>query len=409
MKFTDRKILNLKPGPQRYIEWESNGLGIRVSPHGRKSWVFMYRFNNKPRMMTLGTYPMMTVARAHEAHGKALSDLDQDIDPGANRVKENADSRSAPTVKDLKDEYIRKWAKKHKRSWAEDDRMLEKDVIPTWGNRRARDILRRDVIKLLDGIVDRGSPIVANRILEIIRKMFNFGIEQDITQGNPCALVRAPGKKTQRDRVLTPDEIKTFWNNLDKANMTMGTRIALKLLLVTAQRRAEVATIEIKELDLNTGWWTIPAEKTKNGLSHRVPLSATALKLVKQAIELAGDSTYLFPSPRMNKKTTPPSFKPITPSSLSKTIKRNQTDIGVSNFTPHDLRRTAASLMTGMGVDRLVVKKLLNHADRDITAVYDRHSYDPEKQKALNTWGRELETIIKGKKENKVVKLGAAS
>ena len=141
-------------------------------------------------------------------------------------------------------EYLDKWAKPHKRTWQEDKRILEKDVIPAWGRRKAKNITRRDVIRLIDGIVDRGSPIVANRTLEIIRKMFNFAVEQDIIETSPCVGVRAPGKETQRDRILTESEIRNFWNVLDRENkddepegsklrMALGTRLALKLQLLT--------------------------------------------------------------------------------------------------------------------------------------------------------------------------------
>lgn len=402
MKFTDRKVKNLKPMAskktgelERYIEWEGSGLGVRVSAQGRKSWIFMYRYEKKSRMMTLGVYPSMSVAEAHKSHGKALFDVEKGQDPGARLVEKKREDRSAPTVENLKKEYLQKWAKTHKRTWREDDRMLEKDVIPKWGKRKAESIKRRDVIRLLDGIVERGAPIVANRVLEIVRKMFNFGIEQDAVAINPCAGVRAPGKETQRERVLSEDEIRSYWEGLDKADMAPATRVALKLLLVTAQRRGEVATAEKSEFDKD--WWTIPGEKSKNGLSHRVPLSFLAVKLVREAIKLSGDSPYLFPSLQTSKS--------ITPGSLTKAISNNREVLGADRFTPHDLRRTAASLMTGAGIDRLVVKKILNHADRDVTAVYDRHSYDQEKQRAMKTWGRKLGNILEGKKQSKIVKL----
>lgn len=402
MKFTDRKIKNLKPLPKRYIEWEENsGLGIRVSPKGRKTWIFMYRFDGKARMMTIGTYPAVSVAAAHKTRGDALDDLENLVDPGVKIVETNIENRSAPTICELKQEYLEKWAKQHKRTWQEDKRILEKDVIPAWGRRKAKDIKRRDVITLLDSIVERGAPIVANRTLEIVRKMFNFAIEQDIIEISPCMKVRAPGKETQRDRVLSEDEIKIFWDALDrvvdiddenKLEMSAGIRLALKLQLLTAQRRGEIATAEIAEFDLNTGWWTIPGDKSKNGLSHRVPLSPQARKIVKQAIKLAGDSRYLFPSPRPGSS--------ITAGSLTKAINRNRGKIGIPNFSSHDSRRTAASLMTGMGISRLVVSRILNHVESGITAVYDRHSYDQEKQQAMNAWGRKLSSIITNTADN---------
>jgi integrase len=418
MKFTDRKIKNLKPGKDRYEVWEGNGLGIRVAPSGRKSWIFIYRFEGKARRMTIGVYPTTSVAEAHKAHGKALVDLDHDIDPGAKIVSERKQDRDASIVKDLMDEYLDKWAKPRKRTWQEDERMLEKDVIPAWGRRKAKNITRRDAIRLIDGIVEKGSPIVANRTLEIIRKMFNFAVEQDIIETSPCVGVRAPGKETQRDRILTESEIRNFWNVLDRKNkddapeesklrMALGTRLALKLQLLTAQRRGEVATAEIAEFDLDTGWWTIPGHKSKNGLSHRVPLSPQSLRVVKQAMELAENSPFLFPSPRSAESVSPRgekvTRKSIKAGALTRAINKNRAVINIDNFSTHDLRRTAASMMTAMGISRLVVSKILNHVESGITAVYDRHSYDQEKRQALDAWGRQLDTIIKGKKEDKKI------
>jgi len=157
MKFTDRKIKNLKPNKDRYEVWEGNGLGIRVAASGRKSWIFMYRYQGKARRMTIGVYPTISVAEAHKAHGKALADLDRDVDPGAKLVEARKQDRDALIVKTLAAEYMSKWAKPNKRTWKEDERMLEKDVIPAWGRRKARDITRRDVITLIDRIVERGA------------------------------------------------------------------------------------------------------------------------------------------------------------------------------------------------------------------------------------------------------------
>ena len=172
MRLTVRGIAALKAKAKRYEVWEDGrtGLGVRVSTVGRKSWVFMYRFNGKPRRMTLGTYPAVGVADARVKHARAKADLEKGIDPGGMEVERRRAERSAETVADLVEEYLEKWAKPRKRSAAEDERTLRKEVVPLWGNRKAKDITRRDVITLLDGIVERGSPIQANRTLAMIRK-----------------------------------------------------------------------------------------------------------------------------------------------------------------------------------------------------------------------------------------------
>jgi integrase len=403
-KLTDITIQNLKPGPKRFIEWEPHGLGVRVTPKGVKSFVFVYRYEGRLRMMTLRneagktTYPSISLAEARKAHRDALDKLNGGVDPAAMADAEREEHRSAPTVADLAGEYLEKWAKPRKRSWREDARILTKDVLPVWGQRKAKDITRRDVIRLLDGVVDRGAGIMANRTLAVIRKMFNFAVTRDMVPVSPCIGARAPAPEKSRDRVLTPDEIRALWQGLEAAKMAEGTKLALKLQLVTAQRKGEVVSAAWEELDLAESWWTIPGHKSKNGLPHRVPLSPLAIELFQAAKAYSGDSPWIFPSPRGNKH--------ITPEAVDHAIRRPGLEALGSTFVPHDLRRTAASNIASLGFGAFV-GKVLNHKERGVTAVYDRHSYDQEKRQALEAWGRKLTTIIFGSddNENKVVLL----
>ncbi len=252
MRLTDRTIKGFKPKTERYEVWEDGrtGLGVRVSPAGRKSWVYMYRFDGKARRMSLGTYPALSLASARVKHSKAKEALERGTDPGTRQIERRRVERNAETVTDLIDEYLEKWARPRKRSAAEDERVLNKDVRPEWGGRKAKAITRRDVITLLDDIVDRGSPIQANRTLAVVRKMFNFGISRDIVDATPVAMVKAPAQEHQRDRVLSADEIRTFWNGLDEAPMSAALKLVLKLELVTAQRKGELIGAPLSEFDL---------------------------------------------------------------------------------------------------------------------------------------------------------------
>jgi integrase len=391
MRFTDRGIAALKPKSERYEVWQDGrtGLGIRISTRGRKSWVFMYRFGGKARRMGFGTYPIISLASAHLRHAEAKADLEKGIDPGAKKIVRRRAERTAETVADLVEEYLEKHARPNKRSAAADERALRKEVIPAWGKRKAKDITRRDIITLLDGVVDRGSPVMANRLLALLRRMFAFAVERDILGATPCVLIKSPAKETPRDRVLSPAEIATFWEGLEKAQMTPKTRLALKLMLVTAQRRDEVISAPWSEFDLSKGVWEIPAGRSKNGHAHRVPLSPLACDLLKEAQERGGGSPWLFPSPRGD--------KPMDPAAASHAVRNNLSRTGVDGMTPHDLRRTAASHMTEMGIPRLVVSKVLGHSDGSITAVYDRFEYWPQKKQALEAWAARLEEILTGK------------
>ena len=414
MKLTDSKIKALKPKLERYEEWEDNGkgFGVRISPSGRKSWIYMYRFEGRARRMTIGVYPKMTLAKAHSKHAEAREALEKGNDPGIILTDSNKESRKSPTVALLVDEYIEKWAEPRKRTWKEDARMLSKDVIPILGRRKAKDIKRRDITLLIDEIVSRGSPIAANRTLRIIKKMFSFAVKRGVLDASPCVEIDTPAKENRRERVLAEDEIKMFWLGLDNAKMSDGTKWALKLLLITGQRKGEVTQAEWSEIDLKKGWWTIPTEKSKNERTHRVPLSKMAIDILKQAKELSGDSKWVFPSIK---------GRCITPRSISRAIRNNSKKktqgspkhtppygdfFGIEHFTPHDLRRTATSMMTRLGVPELEVSKVLNHAIQTVTGKhYNLYSYDNEKQSALRKWSQRLESIISGKTEGKIIQL----
>ncbi len=401
-KLTDVRVQSLKPKATRYEVWDpaAAGFGVRVTPKGIKSFVYLYRFEGLARRMTIGRYPQLSLSKARLKYASAKAALDdKGIDPGRGLVEGRAASRIAPTVIQLVDEYIEKWAMPRKRSWKEDKRLLAYDVIPILGRKKAAEVTRRDIRLLLDGIIDRGAPITANRVLAVVRKMFRFAVSRDIVPNNPCEAVEAPAKEASRDRVLSEPEIQTLWQSLNskKLKMTEPVRMSLRMILVTGQRKGEVVSARWDEMDLAAGWWTIPGEKAKNGLPHRVPLSPLALELLKQIRKLSSDSEFLFPSAHGNKT--------IRHDAVSKAVRRDESALNVEHFTPHDLRRTAASQMASAGISRLVISKILNHVDSSVTAVYDRHSYDKDKRKALNAWARQLESITSGKKAGKVVNI----
>ena len=338
-------------------------------------------------MMTIGPYPRISLATARVRVAQAKEKLAKDIDPGKEWLKAKQGDRSAYIIKDLVAEYLEKWAIPRKKSWKEDERILNKDVIPAWGRRKAKDIERRDVVLLLDEIMDRGAPIQANNTFAVVRKMFNFAMSRSILETSPCFGISAPAKPKQRDRVLSETEIKIFWGNLENSHMEDQIKSILRLILVTAQRKGEVVNAEWNEINFKEGWWTIPGGKSKNRLPHRVPLSPLAKALLTEIQKNSNGSGFVFASPRRNRQ--------ITEQAIDHAVRRNRVKLEIEDFTPHDLRRTAASQMTASGIPRLVVSKILNHAEKGVTAVYDRHSYDEEKRIGLNQWGKTLTKITK--------------
>ena len=365
-------------GQVDYFDQKPPGLGLRVTPGGRKTWFVMYRHHSRLRRYTLGTYPALGLADARQRATDARHSVAHGGDPAAARQA----ARQAPTVAELATQYLDLYAKIHKRSWKGDAWALASDVLPAWGQRKASDVRRRDVVLLLDQIVARGAPIQANRVLALVRKMFNWAISRDLLEHSPCTQVRAPGKEHPRERVLTTEELVAVWTAFTALPPVW--EVYMKVTLLTAQRSGEVRTMQWDDIDLAAAWWTIPGVQVKNGLAHRVPLTASVLALLHQLRSAVGSTPCVFPSPKLQQR-------PITNVDVMARMVVRQTGIC---YHTHDLRRTAASHMTSMGISRLVVAKILNHAEPGVTKVYDRHSYDAEKRQALEAWGAQVLALV---------------
>jgi integrase len=387
--FNQKKLDSLKPtaGKPQVDYWDESFpyFGLRVSSTGRKTWTVMYLYRGRLKRMTLGQYGSTGLGLA-DARQKAR-DIHQDAAKGLDPASIKKEDRLAESYDDLVARYL-EWAEKSKSSWKEDKRILSRDVLPHWKNHRAKEITRKDVIKLVDAIVKRGARVHANRTFSLVRRVFNFGIEKDIVQFNPCIALKPPTKEQARERVLSAGEIRKVWSVLEGEDFLMSA--ILKLQFFTAQRPGEVRAMEWSEIDLESNIWTIPGDKTKNGLAHRVPLSGPAVALLKELAELYKKSRWVFPSSRGTGTYIGSVQK------LIERIRNHDDENKRVDFTAHDIRRTAASHMAGIGIPRLVISKILNHVETGITRVYDRHGYDNEKREAMDAWACQVEVILQG-------------
>ena len=404
------------------------GLQIRVFPSGARTFRYRYQLDGAVRAMTLGPFPEVSLTLARERHRAAYKLLQRDIDPvehEAEQARKAAERRAhdakAITVAKLVDEFVANELRERRKDPDQAERMLRKDVVKRWGTKLVRDITRQDGKQLIRAVKSR-APIVANRVKALLEQLFDYAAEEGHIGDSPLRKMRRVTKEVPRDRALSVDEIKTLWHELDartssqpfgtlkkgredkrgtKAEPFMSKPVALavKLLLVTGQRRGELAKALKNAIDLDAKLWAIPAEHSKNGNPHAVPLSPLACQLFRDAMALT-DSTFVFGSPRKKARAD----SPITEKAVTRAVARNQ--CGLEHWTAHDLRRTAASHLHRIGVDPIVVERVLNHTLPKMMQTYNRHDYADEMRVALDRWAAELERIIAG--ESNVVALPRA-
>jgi integrase len=369
---TAKALEALKPKAKRYEVHDlyCPGLSVRISSQGRKTFTVKFRYGIRQKRMKLGVYPRISLATAREKAIDALRQVDEGIDPTKRR--RSADMKVEAVCR----EFIRLHAQPRNKSWREAERILEREVISTFGQRDIREIKRWDVLEIMDAAVARGAAYQANRIHSNIRKLFNWCIERGIVETNPIAGLKAPTKEQSRDRVLDDDEIPALLRACQ--DDVYPFRQFVPLLLATAQRRGELAQMRWSEVDFDQKVWVIPAELSKNGKPHVVPLSAFALDLLNELPRFL-NCDYCFTTTRRS---------PV--GGFSKMLRRLSQRSKTSDWRLHDLRRTAASGMARAGVAPHVVEKVLNHVSGTISgvaAVYNRYGYDGEKAKALEEWG----------------------
>ncbi len=403
VKSNDLAIKALKPRSEPYeiAVRDHRGLTIRVHPSGERTFRIRYRQDGVLKRVALDS---ATLAQARTEWEARRADLKVGIDPAAQAMTKRVaqqlkrqEARAAPTVHQLATDFIELYAKRKKRSWRNDQRMLEAEVLPVWGSIKAAAITRRDVVALLNKIAAT-RPTYANRVLAVTRKMFNWAFDDDIIKASPCARVKPPGKETSRERVLSDDELRTFWTKLAESGVPPNIQTVLRLQLLTAARIGEIVGASWNEVDLKKGEWLLPATRTKNRRGHFVPLSPLAVSLFRTQArdDLGGDdSAAIFPAPGVAGH--------LRVDAVVHELAHSLPRLGLSGVRSHDLRRTCATKLAQLGTSRTVIEAILNHVDRSVGAIYDRHSYAAEKRAALEAWAKYLMKLVHGDGDQSVV------
>jgi integrase len=275
--------------------------------------------------------------------------------------------------------------------------------LPKWTKRDFRAIHRADVIQVIESIVSAGKHSAGNRVHSLISKIFSFAIDADLLEANPAARLRKRGVEKVGRRVLDDNEIRTFWRGIVLHPVSRQVGLALRLALLTAARASEIAGARKSEFEnLDTpaqAAWLVPGERAKNKLDHLIPLAPLAVETIKSAVELSGESDFLFPT-RLGRGG------PIDRHTLTVAMNRFAKSLkgpGAKTWqqetpTPHDLRRTLSTRLAQMGIAKEIRDRTLNHITslRDPESRhYNLHEFQAEKREALRRWATEIESIIK--------------
>jgi integrase len=382
---TDAKIAAIKPpasGQQEHPDQKVTGLRLRVGAGGKKTWTVRRRVGEKVVNKKIGNYPPIGLAAARKAAEKLIEALEM---PGGTDALDRTFGEAAA-------HWIENVAKPKNKSWQLQERRLEMHVLPHWRARKIGEIKRADIRDLLDGIE---GDVLPNRVLTTIKTVFRYALSRDWIEASPVEGIAKPKSEASRDRVLDMGEMARVWNAAELLGYPAG--LFIRLLILTAQRRTEVAGMRWAGLNSQDATWTLAADETKAARAHLVPLPAPAVKILAATPEMG---PFVFTS---DGKTHFKAYAKAK-SKLDEFIAAKGEPLPA--WTLHDLRRSAATHMVRLSVPETAVGRVLNHAPVGVTAkVYALHSYAPEKRGALDRWAAEVMRAVEGKCGENVVVL----
>jgi integrase len=402
-KITKRLVDAMRPGPRDLYVWDQtlSGFGLKITPKGKKVYVVQYRMGGRGftlRRYTIGPHGVYTPEEARERARKVRQTVCDGIDPMLLKKQERLN-----TIEKLIQGFIQSRRRKGRRSADEIQRVLEREIGKTWRGRSVASITKPDIHHVLDAIMDRGSSVIANRTLAHLKTMFNWAKSRGIIMNSPADNIEKPGEEVSRERTPDDSEITEIWRATAKLDWPFEP--ALKLLILTGQRREEVGQMRWSELKLSEGVWTLPAARTKNGQPHDIHLSPLAVQVI-ETIAPIEDCDLVFST---NGQT------PI--SGWSKAKRRLDEEIEAARRTRarargddadkvmpmpewriHDLRRSVATGLSNLGVAPVVTDRILNHVPKkqkgQVMFVYNRAGYLKERREAMVLWGGHIERVI---------------
>ena len=379
VNFTVPWLDKLKAPAQRedYRDRSTKGLQLRVGTTGVRSFSYVYRIGRKMGRVSLGKYPDFSLKAARDKTNEYRRLVALGVDPRSE--KNEKIKKEQMTVGLMVEEFIEKYAKPKNSSWKQAESNLRLYLISALGKKPIHEVTRPDIHQILDDLVGRGKHTAANRALAHTRKFFGWLVERGYLDYSPVAYIKPRHQEQEREKVLTDDEIRAIW--IASEAMSGPYSAWIKLLLLCGQRRLETASLRRSQIIDNC--WHLSGEDTKNKQLHIVPLSQQAMAIIDQLLEQDGE--FLI-------KTGRTGDKPVNGFSKAK-VQLDRLS-GITDWKFHDIRRTVATNLSKLGVDRSLLQRIVNHTDSGVTAIYDRYSYLEEKRDALQKWAGRLDDIV---------------
>jgi len=417
LKLTQAAVERLKPAPSGRIEvWDAQlpGFGLRIAPGGLKTWQAFYRVNGKMVREKLGTLAQIpNVADARALARQSMTKARAGAHPVEDRrrreeeerkIAEAEGARKKNTLGAVIDRYLAERPNDRSRRpmraeyLAETKRTLEQNVKKSaLGNRPIEEITGEDIKRLVRGIA-KDAPSQGNHTLAYLKAMLGWAFDEGLIPRNPADGVKMPAQKVERERSLEDQEIRPFWLACERVGWPFGP--LAQLLMLTAQRRDELAEARWNEFDLEKRTWTLPGERTKNGRVHIVHLSKLAIEIFEKLPHVASNKGWVFTT-GLGGDTSVSGFGRGRDRIAA--VMAEISGEGVEHFTLHDLRRSAATGMAAIGITPHVVDKILNHSSGKIAGVakiYNRFEYLPDRKAALDAWAHHVESLIRPSPSN---------
>ncbi|WP_313473192.1 tyrosine-type recombinase/integrase [Rouxiella badensis] len=403
-KLSDIQIKAWITAGERF-EGRSDGNGLYLC--NRESfavpkWKFRYSISGKARAMWIGSYGDLSLAKARETVRQLSARVALGYDVAGEKKERKATAiatieaeKNARKVSDLATEYFERQIIGR---WKHPDilrRRIDKDINPNIGHLRAEEVKPRHIDDMLQKIVARGAPTIANDVLRWTRRIFNYGIKRHILEVNPTAafdLSDAGGQEKSRERFLDTDELLKLFSAMQTAKgFSRQNELTFKLLLLLCCRKMELCSARWEDIDFENAVWHLT--NTKNGDEIDIPLTPNAIAWFEELKVLSCNSEWVLPARKMQNRMIPHIAESTLPVALSKVKTQMQ---NVENFTLHDFRRTARTHLAALGVDPIVAERCLNHRIKGVEGIYNRHQYFNERRTALTLWEEELNRLEKG-------------